>query len=86
MFEKTSTAADGYVLTFATGPGGQRPEAGEDRLDPTHRSPAVAFSRSAAHTGTDVGAWAIGPGADAVRGTIENSDIGRILFEAMGLE
>lgn len=75
------------ILTFATGPGGNEGvNEDTDRADPNYRQISAVGSPSANHTGVDVGAWASGPGAEVFRGTIENSDVGLRVMEALGLK
>jgi len=48
------------------------------------RRALVAWS-SGAHTAVDVGLYAYGPGSEHFRGHKDNTDIARLLAEAMGL-
>jgi alkaline phosphatase len=45
---------------------------------------AVPLS-SETHSGEDVAIYAIGPGADQVRGTVKNTHIFHVMKEALGL-
>jgi alkaline phosphatase len=70
------------ILTFATGPGARRlpgSSASPAGLDSTQAS--LNHLDSAAHTGVDVGLWAAGPGSEAFDGTLDNTDVGRLLFQ-----
>ncbi|HRJ70965.1 MAG TPA: alkaline phosphatase [Terrimicrobiaceae bacterium] len=55
----------------------------KDPLDPDFAQPALIPSRSALHTGGDVWAFAQGPGAGKVRGSMENTEIFRVMAEAV---
>ena len=91
---KPRMAADGKpygILSYATGPGG--PENGEARLDPSqadvfdpgYRAQAAIPLGSAAHTGEDVAAYAQGPGAERVRGLMDQTDIFQVMATALGI-
>ena len=66
------------VISFASGPGitGQTREAPYGADDPR---PSGLHLKSAAHTGTDVALYGWGAGADAVRGTLDNTAVYAIL-------
>lgn len=91
---KPRLAADGKaygILNYQTGPGG--PKAGESRIypatvntqEPGYRAQAAIQMSSAAHTGEDVPAYAQGPGAERLRGLIDQTDIFEIMREALGI-
>ena len=67
------------VLTFATGPGTK----GEEKEPAPHGAedprPSGIALQSAAHTGVDVALYGWGSGAEAVRGTLDNTAIYSIL-------
>lgn len=86
LFTEPSSGSTPHIVTFATGPGADGGNNGEKkRSDPAYRQPSVFQANSAAHTGVDVAAWASGPGAEVFRGTMENSDVGLRIMEALGL-
>lgn len=79
------TASD--ILTYATGPGNNREKMeGVDKASPDYLQPSLAPGGSAAHSGVDVPAYATGPGAEAIHGTMNNTDIGIVLIKALGLD
>ena len=87
LFTESSSNSAPHILTFATGPGADGGRNGDKkRSDPTYRQPSVFDASSAAHTGVDVAAWASGPGAEVFRGTMENSEVGLRIIEALGLK
>ena len=43
------------------------------------------FANSSVHSGEDVILTASGPGSEAVRGHMENTDVFRVMAEALGL-
>lgn len=87
LFTEPSGGSTPHTVTFATGPGGNEGVNGDTpRSDPDYYQPAAFAGTSAAHTGVDVGAWASGPGAEAYRGSIENTDIARKIILALGLQ
>jgi len=49
------------------------------------RELSVGFN-SHDHTGVDVGVYAVGPGAEVLRGSMDNSEVGERLFGLLGLE
>ena len=75
------------IVTFGTGPGNNR-DAMKDvpRDSADYKQPSVYPMGSAAHTGVDVHAWAAGPGADAFKGTIDNTEIALNMMKTLGLE
>lgn len=88
LFRRSAGMAPGPVdaLTFASGPGADREKiAGVDKLDTAYKQPALLFQPMGLHTGVDVHGYAAGPGAEAMRGTIENTEVPRIMMRAMGL-
>jgi len=85
-------ASDGKpypILTFATGPGaeaGPRSAPPSDAAtDPDYRQPANVPMDSAEHAGEDVAIYAIGPGADLVRGVVEQPYVFQVMLTALGL-
>lgn len=75
------------TLGYANGPGypgaGGRPDlTGVDTTDPDYRQEAAVPLSSESHGGDDVGVWARGPGASAVRGSIEQNTIFHLLLQA----
>ena len=77
------------VLTFASGPGGD-PQANIDASgnakptsDPDYKQPALVKSGSAFHTGGDVWFIGAGPGSEKVSGFLQNTDVFRIMAEAI---
>ncbi len=85
-----ATDANGLPYTtlgYANGPGyagaGGRPDLTDvDTTDPDYRQEAVVPLRGESHGGDDVGVWARGPGADTVRGSIEQNTIFHLLLQA----
>lgn len=87
-------AGDGLalpILAYATGPGG--PKAGEGRRDlsavdltaPDLVRPAGVLVGSAAHTGEDVPAYADGPGAYLVTGSMDQPYLFQVMRHALRL-
>lgn len=86
---KLARAADGLpftTLVYANGPGyvaGARPDlTGVDTADPDYLQEATVPRSGESHGGDDVGIWARGPGADAVRGSVEQNTIFHFLLQA----
>jgi len=91
--EGPALAMDGKpytILSYASGPGGPpkdatRPDlSGQDTASPTFVAPAAVPLLSARHGGEDVAAYARGPGAEAVRGLIDQPRIFAIMRQALG--
>lgn len=88
-----ATALDGKaipILMYSTGPGAPMDEPRPDPAtfapnDPDQRMLAAVPLGSAAHTGEDVAAYARGPGADAIRGLIEQPQVFDVMKAALGL-
>jgi alkaline phosphatase len=60
-----------------------RPDLGSvDTEAPDYMQEALVPLKSESHSGEDVGIWARGPGADAVRGTIEQNTIYHLIVQA----
>lgn len=60
-----------------------RPDLGSvDTEDPDYMQEALVPLKSESHSGEDVGIWARGPGADAVRGTVEQNTIYHFIVQA----
>lgn len=83
--------ADGLPYTalgYANGPGrpkGGAPRAdlgGVDTADPDFQQQALVALGSESHGGDDVGVWARGPGAQAVRGSIEQNTLFHFFVQA----
>lgn len=74
------------TLVYANGPGhvaGARPDLTVvDTADPDYLQEATVPRSSESHGGDDVGIWARGPGADAVRGSVEQNTIFHFLLQA----
>lgn len=82
-------------VTWGTGPGGEFSEDNfwklkerrtpwvEDKESPQYAQPAAVYTPSAMHSGGDVWAVGRGPGSEKLRGFIENTDIYRIVEEAL---
>ena len=74
------------TLSYANGPGHAgpgRPDLSQvDTADPDYRQEAMVPMRSETHGGDDVGAWALGPGSAAVRGSIEQNALFHMLLQA----
>jgi alkaline phosphatase len=93
--EEPAMAVDGKpytILSYATGPGGPPKDAARPDLtgqDTTRRdfvAPAAAPLLSARHAGEDVAAYARGPGAERVRGLIDQPKLFEVMREALGLK
>ncbi len=83
--------ADGLpytALAYANGPG--RPQGGAPRADlsavdttaPDFHQQALVALGAESHGGDDVGVWARGPGAAAVRGSLEQNTLFHLLLQA----
>jgi alkaline phosphatase len=81
---KPSLGADGLpytALQYANGPGAGKDGAaradlaGVDTTDPEFHQQALVALGGETHAGDDVGVWARGPGAEAVRGSIEQNTL-----------
>ena len=84
-----ATDANGLPYTtlgYANGPGrpaGGRPDLGAvDTADPDYLQESAVPMAAESHGGDDVGVWARGPGAEAVRGSIEQHTIFHLLLQA----
>lgn len=92
-------AADGKAMTvllFGNGPGHGGPEGpespredpaalGEGLQSPTYLQESAVPLPASTHEGSDVMAAALGPGAERVRGFLDNTDLFRIVRDALGL-
>jgi alkaline phosphatase len=92
-------ASDGKGMTtllFGNGPGHGDPEApgsgredplalGDGLLDPRYRQESAVPLPYSTHEGADVFLTGVGPGADRVRGFLDNTEVYRILRDALGL-
>ena len=64
-------------------PAGGRPDLRQvDTTDPDYLQEAMFPLRSESHGGDDVGAWARGPGASAVRGSIEQNMLFHVMLQS----
>ncbi len=81
-----SRAAGKEILTFASGPGADRPEGEVDRTDPRYTQPALNPSDSAVHTGVDVAVYAQGSGSEKFTGTMDNTEVAKKIMEVLGVE
>ena len=70
-------------LSFATGPGAKRRAGAKPSAGALYRQSALHPMDSSAHTAEDVLAWAAGPGAERIRGTMENYELGQSLLYAL---
>jgi alkaline phosphatase len=77
--------SQGFLVGWTSGPGGVAPPEGRGFLDPEFSHPASRYLKAALHTATDVFAAAQGPGAEEVRGFLDNTDLFRIMRRALGL-
>lgn len=74
--------------TFLHAPSSVEPSEGRPDLShvdtehPDYLQEALVPLKSESHGGEDVGIWAIGPGSDAVRGTVEQNAIYHIIVQA----
>jgi alkaline phosphatase len=88
------------VLGYLNGPGYRATPRTDPRTDPfpgrggqipngpwdgAHLQEAAVPLSSETHGGEDVAIYAIGPGAELVRGTVKNTHIFRVMKEALGL-
>jgi len=71
------------VLSFSSGAGAKRRDGDKPSFSPGYRQPALHAVDGSVHTGEDVLAWAAGPGAEAIRGTMENSEVGQAILDAL---
>jgi alkaline phosphatase len=88
MGDEPAKDADGLpytTLSYANGPGaagGRRDLTAVDTTDPDFLQPALVPLKGESHGGDDVGVWARGPDASAVRGSIEQNTIFHLLLQA----
>mgnify|MGYP002662491779 FL=1 len=74
--------------TFLHAPGSVEPAEGRPDLNhvdtehPDYLQEALVPLKSESHGGEDVGIWAIGPGSDAFRGTLEQNTIYHVIVQA----
>jgi len=73
----------GFWVGWLSGPGALASRNPLSFLDPTYRQPSARYTDAAFHTATDVWIAATGPGSDSVRGFLDNTDIFRIMRQAM---
>jgi alkaline phosphatase len=88
---KPSLDADGLpytALQYANGPGATKDRApradltGVDTTDPDFHQQALVPFGGETHGGDDVGVWARGPGASAVRGSVEENTLFHFFVQA----
>jgi alkaline phosphatase len=88
---KPMLGADGMpytALQYANGPGAGKDGApradltGVDTTDPDFHQQALVALGGETHGGDDVGVWARGPGADAVRGSVEENTLFHFFVQA----
>jgi alkaline phosphatase len=74
------------TLGFANGPGaiagGRADPASVDTAAVDYRQQATVPMRAETHGGEDVGVWARGPGAEAVRGSVEQNVLFHFMVQA----
>ncbi|MEK7795266.1 MAG: alkaline phosphatase [Candidatus Hydrogenedentota bacterium] len=86
LLTATPAPSQGSILSFASGPGAkEESRAGAKPGDPGYTYPSLFYGSSAAHTGIDILAWASGPGSPKVKGTMLNSELGRLIIDALGV-
>ena len=71
------------TLGYANGPGARRPETELDPTDPDYRQRATHPMLSETHAGEDVPAYATGPGADGVRGVMNQHELHAVMRAAL---
>ena len=87
MFSEEAGIGGEHIVTYATGPGGNRkPEENKAHDDSNYRQPALVTASSATHTGIDVACYSAGPGSENFAGTLNNTDIGKNLIRLLGLK
>lgn len=89
---KVAPALDGNglpytTLGYANGPGyvggkGRPDLTAVDTADPDYKQESIVPLSAESHGGDDVGIWALGPGASAVRGSVEQNTIFHFLLQA----
>ena len=74
------------TLSYANGPGFRSVDPGdEDPLAPDYKQPATWPLAAETHAGEDVAAYATGPGADRLRGVMDQQELHGVLREALRL-
>lgn len=87
--DEPAIAADGQpysTLGYINGPGAVQGARGAPETTVGARQQALVPLPSETHGGEDVALYATGPGADTVRGVMEQSRIGLIIRKALGLD
>ena len=83
----TQVPAGSDILTYASGPGADRTaNLQREKTDVDYLQPSLIKAPKALHSGVDVIAWATGPGSDAFHGTIDNTDVAKIILREMKLK
>lgn len=81
----TNPVTGASYLTWASGPGADR-EANGRALPtdhPEYRQPALIKAKASMHSGGDVWLFGDGPGSEPVRGSLDNTEIFRLMAEAI---
>ena len=71
------------TLGYANGPGARRPETELPPTDPNYRQRATHPMLAETHAGEDVPAYARGPGAEAVRGVMDQHELHPVMRNAL---
>lgn len=86
LFTQPPSMGPGDIITFASGPGANRePNNALPKTDPNYHQPSLVMKPMALHTGVDVHLWGVGAGSDVVHGTIQNTEIPKMMTRALGL-
>jgi alkaline phosphatase len=83
LFVADATGGITEVLSFSAGPGATRRKGADPSSALNYRQPALHATESAPHTGEDVLAWAEGPGAERITGTLGNDEVGQAILDAL---
>lgn len=87
--DKPATAIDGHpysTLGYANGPGAVKGVRGTPDTSVKARQQSLVPLPAETHGGEDVALYATGPGSQDVRGVLEQSEVGRIVKRALGLD
>ena len=71
------------TLGYANGPGARRPETELPPTDPNYRQRATHPMLAETHSGEDVPAYARGPGAEGVRGVMDQHELHAVMRDAL---
>ena len=71
------------TLGYANGPGARRPETELAPTDPDYRQRATHPMLAETHAGEDVPAYARGPGAEGVRGVMDQHELHAVMRAAL---